>query len=139
MPLFAHTETGHALDVWPNDTEAEYLARFPAASGWSVVQVPDGTVHGACGDGDGTFTNPSSPSVPTNSPVIEVTAFKKRFTLSERASIMGSADNVVKAFLDELNTAASVDLSDADTIAGVDYLEQQTLIASGRAAQILTP
>lgn len=82
---------------------------------------------------------PDPPAVTT----ISAIAFLKRLTLAERAAITASADPMVKAFLVELQVAAgangTVNLLDADTVAGTNYLEQQTLIAAGRAAQILAP
>ena len=82
-------------------------------------------------------TVPDAPAVTTISGV----EFVKRFTAAERAAVLGSADGVVKAFAFELQIAVAggpVDLTDADTVAGVNYLEQTAnLIAVGRAAQIL--
>ncbi len=67
MTLFAHVETGKALDVQPNTSAAEYRARYTVevTAGWDVVQVPNGTEHGAVDNHDGTFTNPSSTPVPS--------------------------------------------------------------------------
>lgn len=64
MTTYAHTETGFALDPWPNDTQPEYEARFAGIdkSQWHIVSVPDGTRQGAKDNGDGTYTNPSVPS-----------------------------------------------------------------------------
>ena len=71
MTLFAHIETGQALEPWPNDSSDDYLARFPATdtSAWEVVEVPDGTKHGAHVNGDGTYTNPPTPAPPAPAPL----------------------------------------------------------------------
>ncbi len=78
-----------------------------------------------------------------NPATISGLSFVKRFTTAERAAIVNSSDPIVKAFAFELQIAAAgseIDLLDTDTIAGTQYLETTaTLIAAGRAAQILTP
>lgn len=63
--------------------------------------------------------------------------FLRRFTAPERIAIRASADPVVIDFLHLLSLAQSVRLDDADTLAGVGYLEQAGLVAVGRAAEIL--
>ncbi len=72
--------------------------------------------------------------------------FRKLFTLAERVAIDNAqASTTLPATAKaELNTMAidlslstSVNLSDPDTIAGVNMLETVGLIASGRAAQVL--
>ena len=50
-----------------------------------------------------------------------------------------STDPVIVDFLHLLTLAQEVRLDDPDTIAGVEYLEQQGLLAEGRAAMILSP
>jgi hypothetical protein len=70
MTTFAHTETGRALDPWPNDTPAHYLARFPGVdtSAWAVTQVEDGTTQGATPDGQGGWANAAAPITPVPQP-----------------------------------------------------------------------
>lgn len=63
--------------------------------------------------------------------------FMRRFTAPEQVAIQASADPVVKNVLFMLGLVSEVDLDNADTQNGVGYLEQHTLIAAGRAAQIL--
>jgi hypothetical protein len=65
--------------------------------------------------------------------------FLKKFTPAEYAAIKTTA--AVNATLDwywqQFLLAEFIDMSDADTIAGIDMLEQAGLIAAGRAAEIL--
>ncbi|MBP8282825.1 MAG: hypothetical protein KAX46_02760 [Chromatiaceae bacterium] len=64
-------------------------------------------------------------------------AFLRRFTAAERIAIRASTDAVVQDFLHLLGLAQDVRVDDADTVAGVNYLEQEALLATGRAAVIL--
>lgn len=73
MPTYAHIETGHALDVWRNDSLEEYAARFPHhPENWDIAVVDAGTVHGATPDGHGGWDNPvvhvpiPTPNTPNN-------------------------------------------------------------------------
>lgn len=61
MPTFAHTETGEVLDPIVDADEASYRARFnaDAVSRWTIVEVADGTQHGARPDGQGGWVNPT--------------------------------------------------------------------------------
>ena len=65
--------------------------------------------------------------------------FLRRFTAQERIAIRASNDPLIADFLHLLEMAQDIDLTDADTQMGVGYLEQQALIAEGRAVEILTP
>jgi hypothetical protein len=63
--------------------------------------------------------------------------FLRRFTTEERIAIRASTDAVVQDFLHLLGLAQDIRVDDADTVAGVNYLEQESLLATGRAAAIL--
>ncbi|MBK8872355.1 MAG: hypothetical protein IPN19_15315 [Elusimicrobia bacterium] len=64
-------------------------------------------------------------------------AFLRRFTAEERIACRASSDPVVQDFLHLLGLAQDVRLDDADTVAGVNYLESLGLLAEGRAAAVL--
>lgn len=66
-------------------------------------------------------------------------AFLRRFTAEERIAIRASTDPVIVDFLHLLDLAQEVQLDDADTQAGVRYLESAGLLAAGRAEVILAP
>lgn len=73
------------------------------------------------------------------------TVFTKRefialFTMAEIAAVVSAkaTDATVAAFCYILESAVTVDLEHADTIAGTQYLESAGLIAAGRAAEILS-
>jgi hypothetical protein len=67
-------------------------------------------------------------------------AFLNRFTSGERIGIRAAATQspAIADYLAMLDAAQDVDLTDARTIGGVQALEAGSLIAAGRAAQILT-
>lgn len=66
--------------------------------------------------------------------------FMRRFTTPEQVAIQASEDPVVKNVLFMLTVIDAVELDNADTQGGVNYLESTSppLIAAGRAAQILS-
>lgn len=77
-----------------------------------------------------------TPPAPTNVTRIK---FKQRMTAAERIAIRTGAetDPITFDFMDLLSEATYIDLSLADTINGVNYLEAQGYIATGRANEIL--
>ena len=72
-------------------------------------------------------------------PPMSVLTFRNLFTQPEKVAIYTAAKTVVdiEVWLADLSAASTVDLSHAQTIAGVNALEQFGLIGAGRAAQIL--
>ena len=65
--------------------------------------------------------------------------FRNRFTLAEKVGMYDSTDTVVQIFLDDIQAAEFIFVSDQQTIDGVGYLETQGLIAAGRSVDILAP
>ncbi len=66
--------------------------------------------------------------------------FLKKFTPQEYATIKGAtiANDVVDYYWQLFMVADYIDLNDTDVITGIGALEQMGLLASGRAAEILT-
>ncbi len=96
-----------------------------------------------------TETEPSILPIPP-SRVITVLAFRQRFSMEEKTAIeLASLDNptapdadrqqaaALRAYLGDLAVATFIDLSRADTVAGVQQLEIFGVIAEGRAEVIL--
>lgn len=82
---------------------------------------------------------------------LSVLAFRKRYTLAERAAIEWAAVDrsdqpelqrqqaaALRATLADIAVASYIDLNDPDTIAGVQMLQTMGLIEAGRAGAILT-
>lgn len=65
--------------------------------------------------------------------------FQRRFTMQERIAIRASTDPIVVDYRELGTLAESIELTDADVVAGLGYLESEGLIGTGRAAEILTP
>jgi len=67
-------------------------------------------------------------------------AMRNRFTFAEKVDIENAkaTDAEVKVFADDMVAANYIDLSDQNTIDGVNMLEQKGLIDAGRASEILT-
>lgn len=142
---YAHSEGGvvvHVLQVdpatiWGPETAALYR------------ECPDEVEVGWMDDGT-TFTAPPPAPEPGEDHRITRLAFRNRFLPAEKVALeLASLDNpagtllerqqagALRAYLADVAAATFVDLSRADTRAGVRYLETKTLIASGRAAAIL--
>ena len=65
--------------------------------------------------------------------------FMRRFTLQERVTIEAAAlqSTAINDYVSMLRLAKFVNIKDLDVILGVNMLEQNQIIAAGRAAQIL--
>lgn len=89
------------------------------------------------------FTPPPTPTVTTDFRITRF-AFISRFTDAEAAAIDVASQGVLtqattlRRFQSKINAAMWVDLANAETQAGVKFLESSGLIAAGRAAIILT-
>lgn len=89
---------------------------------------------------------PDLPDPPDPGPIrrwVTKLAFRQRFTAIERASITYAARQAspeaagIQSYLDDVQAATYIDLERVDTRAGVEALEAETLLASGRSAEIL--
>ena len=84
--------------------------------------------------------NPPRPELPIfRDPQLTKLQFLRRFTVQERLAIRASTNPIILDFMQLLDLAQDVRLDDPDTLIGVNYLEQQELLAKGRAVEILTP
>lgn len=89
----------------------------------------------------GAFTAPvlQDPAPETGLKVWTGREFLALLTLQEKAAIMTAqgSDPFIQTFIFTLQVAGKVHSDDPDTVAGLAYMEQQGLIAAGRAAEIL--
>ncbi len=78
---------------------------------------------------------------PTPEPITVISRYelRSRFTQAEKVAIYTAAETniAIKVWLDDLQSATSVDLTLPATIAGVEALESAKLIETGRAKTIL--
>ena len=79
---------------------------------------------------------PTAPSGPRTMTKLE---YLRRFTVEERVAIRAAAEqNVVLAdYLQLMELAQDINTGDPDTVAAVTMLEQEGLIAAGRANEVL--
>jgi len=110
MTLFAHIETGYALDVHDHPDEPSYAVwakLIPGSSNWTISAVPAGTVHGAKSDRQGGWVNPETPA-PTPTPkVLSKTAFQD-YAVSQLGGVpagMGRFTEIMDATRDSQNPA----------------------------------
>jgi len=114
------------------------LAGSVSASGMipidSLTDVSPGDVYDPETE---TFSTPD----PVSTPRLRLTKreFRNQFTAAEKQAIYTAAETSVyiRIFLDDLMAAEYIDVDSAETIGGVQALESDTLIASGRSAEIL--
>jgi len=97
----------------------------------------------------GVYTAPVQPDLPDPpdpGPIrrwVTKLAFRQRFSAVERATITYAARQAgaeaagIQSYLDDVQAATYIDLERTDTRAGVEALEAATLLASGRALEIL--
>ena len=137
--LWAWTENNRVRDV----TDGDPAERFhPVVATNYDTQVPDDTKPGATWDGSA-WVNPTPPApgpAPEPQPrKMTPIHFKLLFTSQELVAIKQSTDPVIVDFLEIINDPQlqEVDLGDTFTTDGLNYLESEGLIASGRAAEIL--
>jgi hypothetical protein len=91
--------------------------------------VPEGAVY------VGTTADPDYLNPPTQR-IITKYQFRQRFTFAERQLIDTSTDSVVIVMRNDFSAAEEIDLDNQEVIDGLDYFEQNSLIALGRAAEI---
>jgi len=122
--------------------ESGYVTNVAIGQPDSSWVVTDGTVSiGATYNGT-VFTPEPSPLPEEIEPTpITLLAFRNRFTMTEKQGIYTAAETVVdiRIFLDDIAAASEIDLTDPQTIAGVQALEAAGLITTVRATEILTP
>tara|TARA_R110000803_G_scaffold167537_2_gene230808 strand:+ start:275 stop:691 length:417 start_codon:yes stop_codon:yes gene_type:complete len=138
MDNYGRIQVGAVVDAIVAD--AAYIASRPDSSSW--VLLTGGASIGWSYDGSVFTPPPPEPEPePVPSPVISRLAFRNRFTFAEKQGIYTAAETSVdiRIFLDDIASAADIDLTDPQTIAGVQSLEDSGLITSGRGAEILAP
>lgn len=81
--------------------------------------------------------DPDEPIVPYSRVRLTRLEFRNRFTTAEKVGMYESTDTIVRIFMDDIQAAQYIDVTDQATIDGVAYLEAQGLIAAGRSVDIL--
>jgi hypothetical protein len=124
---YGKIESGVVVSVM----QATYTPDAP----WQVV--PDHVGPGWTVD-EGVYSEPVVPAVARTR--LTRLEFRSQFTQSELQAIYTAraASVDIQIYLDNLNAAQFIELSDARTITGVQALESGGLIGTGRAAEILT-
>jgi hypothetical protein len=106
----------------PNDGSL-IVASNTAEVGWSYA--------------GGVFT-PNAPAAAYQTNSLTFLQFMALFTGAEQAGIVNSTDTQVRLFLVMATGAGSLDLTNSQVVAGVNYLASINLIASTRVATILS-
>ena len=93
-------------------------------------------IYNSNGDVVGWYTKDTDPPPPRTK--LTRYEFRSQFTAAEKMAMYESTDTLIKVFLDDVQSAEYIELTNQDTIDGVNYLEAQSIISAGRAAEILT-
>jgi hypothetical protein len=91
-------------------------------------------ITNSSGDVVGYYTKDDTPRI---NYVLTRYQFRSRFTAAEKVAMYDSPDTMVRVFLDDVQAAESINVTDQDTVDGVSYLTSLGLIAAGRDAEIL--
>ncbi len=140
---YARSDNGVVIDVLRVDP----TTIFPDQAAL-YREAPDGVEVGWLDDGQ-TFTAPPPVSAVPSARITRL-AFRNRFNQAEKVTLeLASLDNpagtlaarqqaaALRAYLADVAAATFIDLLRDDTRAGVQFLETATLLAPGRALQIL--
>jgi hypothetical protein len=124
MPVFRVIDKSTGKTAYAYGAESAYsFPEFPFASYDHIEVVPlaDGSVE------------------TTQGYLLTKLQYMSRFTDAELAAIYtaAKASVQVEVWLDKFKLAQEIDLTDPQTIAGVQALEAAGLLAAGRAAEIL--
>lgn len=108
-----------------------------------IVEIPQGVKAGVgytYNPATDVFTEPT-PVAQEEIKAITELEFRRRFTLAEKTAIYTAAESdlMIKIFLEDLRSSAgsTIYLDHPEIIQGVQYLEQQGIISTGRANEIL--
>jgi hypothetical protein len=105
-------------------TPGVWIACGAAGPGWALIEGEN-------------FEPPPGPSDDVR---ITGVAFKRRLSSAERIAIreLAKTNAHVYDYMDLLDSAPAVHLTDADVIGGLHMLESASILAAGRAAAILS-
>ena len=128
------------LDEVPGENNPSYVAWYdiPIAPPFESIDDATERLEDAIGMviENGQLIEPEPPP-PEYVNKMTVLQFRNRFTTQEKTAIYSSTDINTKMFLDDLSTASFVDVTDPNTIAGVDYLISTGIVESGRRQELL--
>lgn len=141
--LSGYTETD---DEVPETMDSRYIRWDAIPAGYSFSSYEDaqeraGQIVGMILSEDGTTLSDPPVPQPVEAPRMTVLQFRDRYTLTEKAGIYTAADSdpIVRVILDDLNNAEFVEITDQDTIDGVDYLISAGVIDASRRDDLLAP
>lgn len=148
MPNWIRIEHNLVLE----STDADPKGRFHPDLKW--VKAPSHVVAGMVKQEDGSFVVPEpapdnaapppdlpvfEPLTPPPTSILSKLAFMNRFTLEELGGIYTAARKsvMVEVFLDKLRLAEHVDVTDPQTIAGLQSLAGAGLLSEARLQEVL--
>ena len=139
MPNWIRLDNDQVVET----TDTDPKGRFHPDLKWTKAAV--GVQAGMVKQADGSFAFPEPAAenaiAATLTPATPLTklAFMNRFTMEELAAIYTAAKTavLVEVFLDKLKLAEEVNLSDAQTISGLQALAVSGLLTEARVQEIL--
>lgn len=139
MPNWIRLDNNQVVET----TDTDPKGRFHPDLKWikAATSVEVGMVKQA--DGSYAFPEPApenaNPTAQTPATPLTKLAFMNRFTLEELAAIYTAAKTevMVEVFLDKLKLAEHVDVTDPQTIAGLQALAASGLLTEARVQEVL--
>jgi hypothetical protein len=133
MSQYALIEANALVNVIEWDGVAPY-APPAGATLTPLAQLPAGAGVGWTESG-GAWSAPAAP--PPQQSGLTFLQFLALFTPAEQAAIVASSDAQVKLFVVMASGAGAIDLTNAEVVAGVNYLAGVGLITSAETTRIL--
>lgn len=126
MARLAIVENGVVVNIVVGDTGGIDVTGLPVGPGWTY-------------DGEMFYPPPPTPEPDPEPKRWTSCEFISEFTMTERAAILAAVqtDPAIASYILTLQVARKVSADNADTIAGLQYLEAQGYIGTGRADEIL--
>ncbi|MDR4125580.1 hypothetical protein [Yanghanlia caeni] len=139
MPKWIRLDNDRVVET----TDTDPKGRFHPDLKWikAATSVEEGMVKQA--DGSYAFPEPAPENAiaatPTPSTPLTKLAFMNRFTMEELAAIYTAAKTevMVEVFMDKLKLAEYVDVTDPQTVAGLQSLAAAGLLSEARVQEIL--
>ena len=138
MTTYARIVNGVALDCRVQASASELVACFHPdwLTAHPFVVVPDGTLHGAKDNGNGTFTNPPPPA-----PITVDSTLDRRTLRSHVVTVLGGAGSgsaKLQNYIDTANTNTATTQTAQNMRLALDTYRNENLFTKTDAQQLMS-
>lgn len=137
MTTYARISGGFALDCQVATSLDDLKSRFHPEwlAAHPFVVVPDGTIHGAKDNGNGTFTNPPPPTPPTID--VELTRKDFRNHIVTALGGVGPGSAVLQGYLDVANASTATTQSARNMRLALEIFRNENSFTKTDAQQLM--